>query len=143
MGFSLKANIKKRQGFAGDATKRDEQFKYIGQQKQDFIGVGSPVISVDAKKKEMIGNFKRSGKVWCREAEEVNNYDFSSLAECIAVPYGIYDLASNQGYVYVGTSGNTSEFAADVISGSVIRFAPPPGILYGWTRRSLIQEYDA
>ena len=64
----------------------------------------------------MIGDFKKSGKTWRKKALEVNEYDFPSLAICRAIPYGIYDVTKNQGYVYVGTSRDTPEFAADVIA---------------------------
>jgi Rhodopirellula transposase DDE domain len=75
-----------------------------------------PVISVDTKKKELIGNFRQAGRSWRKTAIEVNQYDFTSQAECRAVPYGIYDLAMNKGHVYVGTSGDTPEFATDAIA---------------------------
>lgn len=116
MGFSMKVSIKKKRGIIPESPKRDEQFRYIAEQKRTFLAAGYPVISVDAKKSELIGDFKRAGKVWCKEAPEVNEYDFRSLAVCRAVPYGIYDVAKNFGYVYVGTSAATPEFAADVIA---------------------------
>ena len=72
--------------------------------------------NLDDTTKELIGDFKKSGKTWRKKALEVNEYDFPSLAICRAVPYGIYDVTKNQGYVYVGTSGDTPEFAADVIA---------------------------
>ncbi len=73
------------------------------------------MISVDAKNKELIGNFKNAGRAWCRENEVVNAHDFPSDAEGRAVPYGIYDMIHNLGYVAVGTSADTSEFAVDAI----------------------------
>ena len=74
--------------------------------------MGVPVISVDTKKKELIGNFKNPGKTWCRRPREVNEHDYSSQAECLAVPFGIYDIMKNTGYVVVGMSHKlTSEFA--------------------------------
>jgi hypothetical protein len=115
MGFSMKVSIKKKRGIIPDSPKRDEQFRYIADQKNIFMAAKCPIISVDTKKSELIGDFKRSGKVWCREAREVNQYDFRSLAVCRAVPYGIYDLTRNRGYVYVGTSAATPEFAMDAI----------------------------
>lgn len=115
-GFSLKGNRKQKKGFGSDSPHRDEQFKYIASQKQRFKEAGAAIISVDSKKKEMIGDFKRSGKTWCKEAEEVNEHDFPSLATCQAVPYGIYDVLRNKGYVYVGTSGNTPKFAVDCVA---------------------------
>ena len=73
------------------------------------------MISVDTKKMELIGNFKNPGQAWCRQAEIVNVHDFRHDAEGRAVPYGIYDLTHNEGYVVVGTSVDTSEFAVDAI----------------------------
>jgi len=116
MGFSMKTNVKKRGGYAGNREKRDEQFVYLAARRREFTTAGLPVISVDAKKKELIGDFKQSGRAWCKEVEEVDKYDFPSLAECRATPFGIYDVAKNQGFVYVGTSGNTPAFAVDAIS---------------------------
>ncbi|MCA1640136.1 MAG: ISAzo13 family transposase [Acidobacteria bacterium] len=113
MGFSLKTNKKTKSRL--ENPQRDEQFKYIAQQKNNFVSNQLPVISVDTKKKELIGNFKKDGRTWCKEAEEVYKYDFTSLADCRAVPYGIYDVEKNKGYVFVGTSGDTPEFAIDAI----------------------------
>jgi len=79
------------------------------------VAAGHPVISIDAKKKELIGNFKNAGRTWRREEEVVNVHDFPSDAEGRAVPYGIYDMIHNLGYVAVGTSADTSEFAVDAI----------------------------
>jgi hypothetical protein len=115
MGLALRAN-KKEIVFTSVGPEQDEQFQYIKAQRQAFRAAGSPVISVDTKKKVQIGNFKNKGRVWCREAENVNAYDFTSMAVCRAVPYGIYDVARNEGYVYVGTSGDTPEFAVDAIA---------------------------
>ena len=95
---------------------RDRQFKYINQVKKLFLSSGYPVISVDTKKKELIGNFYQNGRIWKKEAELVNSHDFPQDAIAKAVPYGIYDLCHNQGYVYVGTSADTSEFAVDAIN---------------------------
>ena len=112
--YSLKANRKR---FTGPAhPDRDRQFRYIDRVKKVFLAAGHPVISVDAKKKELIGNFKNSGRSWCRQADEVNVHDFRQDALGRAVPYGIYDLRHNLGYVYVGTSADTSEFAVDAIA---------------------------
>jgi hypothetical protein len=116
MGFSMKTNVRNRRGISPDAAKRDEQFTYMGTVRRAFLQEGVPVISADTKKKELIGNFRNKGRAWCREAPEVNDYDFSSLAECLAVPYGIYDLKQNTGYVVVGLSHNTPEFAVSSIS---------------------------
>ena len=112
--YSLKANRKRFTGAAH--PDRDRQFCYIERVKKVFLAAGHPVISVDAKKKELIGNFKNSGRSWCRQADEVNVHDFRQDALGRAVPYGIYDLRHNLGYIYVGTSADTSEFAVEAIT---------------------------
>ena len=66
---------------------------------------------MDTKKKELIGNFRNNGKVWCKKAEAVDEHDFPSAAECRAVPFGVYELIRNRGHVYVGVSNDTPEFA--------------------------------
>src|SRR4051794_35207072 len=114
MGFSLKAN--KRRQVKSRCPERDEQFRYIALQKQSFLAAKLPVISVDTKKKELIGPFWKNGRVWCREAEEVDEHDFPSSAECRAVPFGTYDLGRNAGYVVVGVSNNTPQFGVKAIS---------------------------
>jgi hypothetical protein len=95
---------------------RDCQFRYINRVKKLFLSAGYPVISVDTKKKELIGNFKNHGVTWASQALSVNAHDFKQDALGRAVPYGIYDLAHHEGYVYVGTSYDTPEFAAYVIA---------------------------
>jgi hypothetical protein len=113
LGFSLKTN--KKRVLRKNCPGRDEQFRYIASQRQAFSAAGLPVISVDTKKKELIGNFRNSGQTWCREAPEVDEHDFPSAAECQAVPFGVYDVVKNKGYVVVGTSNNTPEFAVKSI----------------------------
>jgi hypothetical protein len=113
MGYSLKANRKERSG--PSHPDRDRQFRYIGRVRKLFRANGHPIISVDAKKKELIGDFKNAGQSWCQQAEEVRVHDFRQDAVGRAVPYGIYDIVHNEGYVYVGTSADTSEFAVDAI----------------------------
>jgi hypothetical protein len=114
MKFSMKAN--KRRQIRVRCPERDEQFRYIASQKEAFFTLEMPVISVDTKKKELIGAFRKNGKVWCREAEEVDEHDYPSAAECLAVPFGVYDVKKNTGYVTVGMSHNTPEFAVTVIA---------------------------
>jgi hypothetical protein len=111
--YSLKANHKR---VSTSGTQRDTQFRYIRRVKKLFLASGHPVISVDPKKKELIGNFKNAGRTWTRQAEAVNCHDFPEQADARAVPYGIYDVVHNLGYVYVGTSADTAEFAVDAIS---------------------------
>jgi len=113
-GYSLKANVKRLAG--APHPDRNTQFEYIESQKQFFLSQGWPVISVDAKKKELIGNFKNAGQAWCQEAEAVNDHDFECDALGKAVPYGLYNLNHHRGYVYVGQSADTAEFAVDVIA---------------------------
>jgi len=114
LNYSLKGNRKQLTG--PPHPDRDRQFRYIKRVKKSFLAAGYPIISVDAKKKELIGNFKNPGRTWCQQAEEVNAHDFRSDALGLATPYGIYDLTHNLGYVYVGTSAATSEFAVDAIA---------------------------
>jgi len=112
--YSLKANVKKEAG--KEHPDRDIQFEYIQTHIQRFQAAGWPIISVDTKKKELIGNFKNPGQVWCQVSEYVNAHDFRSDAIGIGIPYGIYLLTHNLGYVYVGTSKGTPQFAVDAIA---------------------------
>ena len=114
LGYTLRLNVKTRQG--AQSPQRDEQFRYVAARRKAFAAAGQPIISVDAKKKEPIGCFRQPGRSWGKHAEQVNQYDFTSQADYRAVPYGIYDVTKNTGYVYVGTSGNTPEFAVDAIA---------------------------
>ena len=111
MGYSLKANERKQGLSRPNCPERDEQFRYIASQREAFIAAGWPVISVDTKKKELIGNFRNDGKTWCSKPEEVDEHDFPSAAECRAVPFGVYEMIRNKGHVYVGVSNDTPEFA--------------------------------
>src|SRR5581483_2283702 len=117
MGFSMRTNIRRRRGNRPNSPERDNQFKYIALQRKEFAAAGWPIISVDTKKKELIGEFRNPGRVWCRTAPEVHEHDFPSAAECRAVPFGIYDVRRNQGHVVVGESNDTSEFAVKAIAG--------------------------
>jgi Rhodopirellula transposase DDE domain len=113
LDYSPRINVKR---FTGpDHPDRDRQFRNIEEWVALFEDLGQPIISVDAKKKELIGNFKNPGAVWCRGPEEVNVYDFLSDAECRATPYGIYDVLSGLGHVRVGTSADTPAFAVEAI----------------------------
>jgi hypothetical protein len=115
MGYALHVNAKKVEANANHPY-RNEQFEYIAAQRGAFQAAGLPIISVDTKKKELIGNFKNGGQAWSKEAEAVSVHDFRQDALGRAVPYGIYDLASNRGTVYVGSSGDTPQFAVDAIA---------------------------
>lgn len=114
MKYGLKVNVKRLSG--KPHPDREAQFVYLEQQKQAFLQAGLPVISVDTKKKELIGNFKNPGRRWCQTADAVNEHDFDQDALGKAVPYGIYDLAHQQGYVYVGQSADTPQFAVETIA---------------------------
>lgn len=94
---------------------RNRQFQYIQEQRYVFECLKWPIISVDTKKKELIGRFYNPGQVWCEEGSSVSIYDFPSGALGKAVPYGIYDLAANDAHVYVGQSADTPQFAVDAI----------------------------
>jgi hypothetical protein len=115
LGFSLRANKKTIEG--SSHADRDAQFGYIKQRCGQFEAEGNPIISVDCKKKELLGHFKNSGREWQAKGEEtcVNVYDYLSLADGKAVPYGIYDLVHNQGLVNVGLDHDTAEFAVESI----------------------------
>jgi transposase len=92
---------------------RNEQFEKIARLKEDYQSRGEPVVSVDTKNKEHIGNFYREGKLYARETIEVYDHDFNSFAEGVVIPHGIYDLSRNTGYLHIGTSHDTSEFACE------------------------------
>lgn len=115
--YSLKANKKNIEGVSH--PDRDVQFQHINTQCELFEKAGNPIISVDCKKKEQIGNFKNNGKEWTRQGKEneiqVNAYDFRSLAEGLAIPYGIYDRLKKLGFVNVGIDHDTAAFAVESI----------------------------
>jgi Rhodopirellula transposase DDE domain len=94
---------------------RDRQMRYIARVRRRFLKAGKPVISVDTKKRELIGNFKNAGGAWRRKAREVLAYDYPSDADGVAIPFGIYDVGRNAGFVVVGTSHQTPEFAVTSI----------------------------
>jgi Rhodopirellula transposase DDE domain len=97
------------------APQRDRQMRYLIRLRHRFLKAGQPVISVDTKKRELIGNFKNAGGTWRRKARAVLEYDFPSDADGVAIPFGIYDVARNEGFVVVGTSHQTPEFAVAAI----------------------------
>lgn len=99
----------------GEYKERDRQFKKIGRLKSKYEREGNPVISIDTKKKEKLGNLYRDGKLYCQEAEVVYDHDYPSLSEGTVIPHGIYDLTFNDGMINIGTSADTSEFACDSI----------------------------
>lgn len=114
LDYSLKGNCKTLS--SGTHPDRNKQFGIIEHFRRQFHSTGDPVISVDTKKKELIGLFKNQGQVWCREAQKVKDHDFRSQALGIAAPYGIYDVGLNSGVVVVGQSADTPEFAVNSIA---------------------------
>lgn len=114
MGYNLHVNVKRFTGAAH--PDRDRQFRYLEEMIRCYAHEGWPILSVDTKKKELVGNFKNAGAIWCREGEEVNVHDFLPDAVCRAVPYGLYDYLANRGHVVVGASADTPAFAVDAIA---------------------------
>jgi hypothetical protein len=115
LGYSLQANRKTQEG--GGHMDRDAQFQYIADQAQAFLAANEPVISVDTKKKELVGNFKNNGREWRPKGspEVVNVHDFIDPELGRAVPYGIYDIGDNKGWVSVGSDHDTASFAVHAI----------------------------
>jgi hypothetical protein len=112
LGYALHAN---RKSLCKSPPERDRQFRYIARQRRCFSQEQAPIISVDTKKRELVGNFKNAGQVWSREPIPVFDHDFRSLSRGVAIPYGVYDLEANHGRVNVGVSSNTPTFAAESI----------------------------
>jgi Rhodopirellula transposase DDE domain len=113
-GYTLRANVKQAAG--KQHPERDQQFAQIHAQRAAHQQAGQPIISVDTKKKELVGNFKNAGQIWCEQGEVVDAHDFPQDAIGRAVPYGIYDLHYNRGTVYIGQSADTPAFAVDNIA---------------------------
>jgi hypothetical protein len=116
-GYSLQGNRKTEEG--DDHPDRDAQFRYINREVRRALGKGQPVISVDTKKKELVGNFENQGRQWRGKmaAEHVRSHDFPDPTVPRAYPYGIYDLGQNTGFVNVGTDHDTATFAVASIRG--------------------------
>jgi transposase len=117
MGYSLQANAKTIEG--GHHPDRNAQFEYVNAQTQKFLAQGLPVISVDTKKKEVVGNYSNRGQEWQPqgEPEETLIHDFPDQELGKVIPYGIYDVGRNQGWVSVGIDHDTAQFAVDSILG--------------------------
>lgn len=111
MGYSLQGNVKSLEG--PQHHDRDAQFRYINRQVNSFVGSGDPVISVDTKKKELVGAFRNRGQRWrpAGEAEPVLVHDFPHLGQGKAIPYGTYDISEDRALVNVGITHDTAEFA--------------------------------
>jgi hypothetical protein len=114
-GFSLQGNAKTLE--SKESPDRDAQFRYLNEQVREHRDVGQPVISVDTKKKELVGEFKNSGREWAPTGEpvKVGVHDFADPELGKAVPYGVYDLAANAGWVNVGCDHDTAAFAVESI----------------------------
>jgi hypothetical protein len=115
-GYSMQQNVKTREG--ADHPDRNAQFEYINDTAARAIKAAQPVISVDTKHRELVGEFKNSGREWSPKGKpvEVNTHDFPSQADGVAIPYGVYDLARNEGWVSVGVSRDTAAFAVNSIA---------------------------
>ena len=115
LGYSLQGNAKTIEG--KQHPDRDAQFGYLNAQAEEHMAAGCPVISVDTKKKELVGRYKNGGREWRPggEPEQVNVHDFADQDLGKAVPYGVYDVAANTGWVNVGTDHDTSQFAVQAI----------------------------
>jgi hypothetical protein len=115
LGYSLQANCKTKEG--GTHPDRNTQFEYINTQVQIFQQYGQPVVSVDAKKKELVGEFKNSGWEWQPQGKPVavRVYDFVDPQLGKAIPYGVYDVTANTGWVSVGLDHDTAEFAGETL----------------------------
>lgn len=114
MDFSLRVN--RKQIATNSSPYRDQQFQHISSLRARFQRQGLPIISVDSKKRELIGNFKNSGVKWDRSPVRVNDHDFRSDASGVGISYGIYDPPNNRGTVCVGISHDTPAFAAHSIA---------------------------
>jgi hypothetical protein len=117
LGYSLQSNRKTQEG--RQHPDRNAQFEHINAQAAKEMRAGNPVISVDTKKKELVGNYKNNGENWCRkgQAPQVNGHDFPDPSVPRALPFGVYDLANNMGWVNIGTHHDTAAFAVASIRG--------------------------
>ena len=113
MKYSLRTNRKRLAKI--NNPERDRQFRLLARRRSRFGREKWPIISIDCKKKELLGNFKNPGRTWRREARDVLDHDFPSWADGRAIPFGIYDIANNKGFVVVGISRETSTFVVSAI----------------------------
>jgi hypothetical protein len=111
-GFSMQSNLKVKEG-GGPHADRDAQFRYISARVREHMAAGQPVISVDAKKKELVGEYAQAGREWARRGSpaRVRDHSFPGPGGGHAIPYGIYDIAANAGFINVGTGANTAALA--------------------------------
>jgi hypothetical protein len=117
MDYTLQGNRKSIEGGKVTRVDRDAQFRYINDQAAEALRAREPVISVDTKRKELVGNYKNAGQEWRQKGKplDVSAYDFRDANVPKAVPYGVYDRAQNTGWVNVGMSADTAEFAVESI----------------------------
>ena len=125
LGYSMQSNRKSREGT--DHPDRNAQFEFINASAGEFLERGWPVISVDTKKKELIGNYKNAGREWQKKGEPVlvKMHDFADKELGKAIPYGVYDIGRNEGWVNVGISHDTAEFAVESIRRWWLRMGQP------------------
>jgi len=109
----VKRKARKNQTMGPRHPDRNAQFENIARLKQEYLEAGDPVISMDAKKKELLGNFYRDGKLYTREAIGVFDHDFPSAKDGVVFPHGLYDVGKNRRHITLGTSHETSEFACE------------------------------
>jgi hypothetical protein len=112
--FSLRVNHKKAAGKSSPF--RNQQFEYINRMRRRFQRQGCPAISIDTKKRELVGRFKNAGTSWESTPVLVNDHDFRSLAQGVAIPWGLYDTHANRGHVYIGTSHDTPAFSVTALA---------------------------
>lgn len=111
LGYGLRKIAKVLPG--KESPDRDRQFCRIAELKEDFLAAGRPVLSIDTKKKEFLGGLYRPGRVYTRQPIKAFDHDFPSWAEGVVIPHGLYDLARNEGWLHLGLSRDTSQFACD------------------------------
>jgi hypothetical protein len=111
---------------------RNRQFELIADFRKRFEDADRPILSLDTKKKELVGNFKNAGQAWKKEPEQVNQHDFPSQASALVAPYGLYEPVRNRGTIVLGTSADTPEFAVDCLDRWISEF--------GWTTYPRMKE---
>jgi hypothetical protein len=113
-GYRKRKALKKKS--MGHHRDRNAQFEKITRLKKKYLNAGLPVISIDTKKKELLGDFYRDGQIDAQETIEVNDHDFGSAGSGVVIPHGVYDIGRNQGFLHLNTSHDTSELACDSIA---------------------------
>lgn len=108
----VKRQAQKRQAL-GQHLQRDQQFQTITRLRRDYAEAGAPILSIDTKKKELLGNFYRAGKLYTQQTLRTLDHDFPSAAQGVIIPHGLYDVQRNHGHINLGLSHDTSQFACD------------------------------